>query len=183
MRKLTITFLTIVFCLTSSVVLSETVTPTDLVKRNGIYYKKFTDKPYSGYAKGKSKYGFFEEGSVNNGKQEGVWEYYWANGLLGEKGTYKDGKQDGIWKSYDENGQLAVKGTYKNDKLHGVMIKYHKNGQLYQKGTFKNDKRDGVWETFYKNGQLQSRITWKNGNYIKSEQFSGTLPQRNKLMN
>ena len=149
MRKLTITFLTIVFCLTSSVVLSETVTPTDLVKRNGIYYKKLTDKPYSGYAKGKSKYGFFEEGSFNNGKQEGIWKYYWANDLLGEKGTYKDGKQEGIWKSYDENGQLAVKGTYKNDKLHGVMIKYHKNGQLYQKGTFKNDKRDGVWDTFY----------------------------------
>jgi antitoxin component YwqK of YwqJK toxin-antitoxin module len=171
MRKITITFLTIVLCLVPSIALSETVAPTDLVKRNGIYYKKLTNKPYSGYTKGKSKYGFLEQGTVNNGRQEGVWEYYWTNGLLGEKGTYKDGKQDGIWKSYDENGQLAVKGTYKNDKLHGLMIRYHKNGQLYQEGTFSNNKRDGVWKTFYENGQLQSKITWKNGKYIKSEQF------------
>ena len=171
MRKLTITFLTIVFCLTSSVVLSETVTPTDLVKRNGIYYKKLTDKPYSGYVEGKSKYGFYEKGTFNDGKQEGIWKYYWTNGLLGEKGTYKDGKQEGIWKSYDENGQLAVKGTYKNHKLHGIMIRYHKNGHLYQKGIFKNDKRDGVWETFYENGQLKSKIIWKNGKYIKEEKF------------
>ena len=62
------------------------VSPDDLVKRDGISYKKFTNVPFTG--------------SV-----EGV-----------PKGTYRNGKRDGIEEEYDENGQLRAKGTWKNGK-------------------------------------------------------------------
>ena len=48
MRKLTLTFLTLLFCLTSNVVWSKTVSDDDLVQQEGLYYKKFTEVPFSG---------------------------------------------------------------------------------------------------------------------------------------
>ena len=115
MRKLTITFLTIVFCLTSSIAFSKTVAPTDLVERNGITYKKFSNKPYSGVA-----------------------ETYFYNGQLNRIETYKDGKKEGVEEWYDENGKLWMKGTYKDGKKDGVVEWYHENGRLVKKFTYKN---------------------------------------------
>jgi hypothetical protein len=93
MKNLTITFLTIVFCLTSSIAFSETVKQSDLVNRNGIYYKKFTDKPYSGSVAGKCNVGYFIKGTYQEGKKEGVWESYNEDGWLLAKVTYKNGKK------------------------------------------------------------------------------------------
>ena len=144
MRKITITFLTIVFCLTSSIVWSETVKPTDLVKRNGIIYnKRFSDKPYSGSVKG-----------------------YGGHFL---KGTYRNGKREGVWEEYFDKGQLRLKGTWKNGKREGVWETYHDNGQLSEKRTYKDGKREGLWELYDKNGQLWKKETWKNGEIIKVE--------------
>ena len=44
------------------VVLGETVKFEDLVKRNGLFYNKFTDVPFSGKVSGK------RQGSIKNGK-------------------------------------------------------------------------------------------------------------------
>ena len=50
MKKLTLTLLTCLFILSPNVVLGETM--DDLVKREGIYYKKFTDVPFTGKTTG-----------------------------------------------------------------------------------------------------------------------------------
>ena len=105
MRKLTITFLTIVFCLTPSIAFSKTVKPDDLVVRDGIIYKKFTNKPYSGSVEGEDKDGEFHKGTIKNGKREGLWEKYHENGQLKKIGTFKNGKLDGSFERYHENGQ------------------------------------------------------------------------------
>ena len=44
---------TVLLCLSASIVWSETM--DDLVKRNGVYYKKFSNIPFSGIAKAKEK--------------------------------------------------------------------------------------------------------------------------------
>ncbi|MBI36122.1 MAG: hypothetical protein CL568_00885 [Alphaproteobacteria bacterium] len=121
--------------------LSETVKPTDLVYTNGFYYKKFTDKPYSGSVKGLDEHGYLLKGSYKEGKEEGVWEFYYDNGLIYSKSTYKDGKLHGDYEEYFSNGQLERKLTYKNGKLEGVWEEYYENGQLNYKITFKNGER------------------------------------------
>ena len=70
------------FCFTSSIVWSETVKPTNLVYRNGIYYKKFTYKPYSGSVRGTDELGYLLKGAYKDGKEEGVWEFYYDNGQI-----------------------------------------------------------------------------------------------------
>jgi len=57
----------------------------DLVQREGLYYEKFTNIPFSGKI------------------DEGL-----------ERGSLKDGRKDGLWVDYHENGQLSMKGTFKD---------------------------------------------------------------------
>ena len=108
----------------------------DLVQREGTYYKKFSDVPFTGKTEGK------EQGSFKNGLREGPWVGYWENGQLFYKGDYKNGKEEGPWVGYWENGQLFYKGDYKNGKKEGSWVHYNKDGSvyLYFTGTFK----DGV---------------------------------------
>ena len=104
----------------------------DLVMREGIYYPKFSDVPFTGKTTGK------EQGSVRNGKFDGPWVFYHDNGKLWIKGTYRNGKEEGPWVRYHKNGQLEYTGTYKDGKKHGPWVDHHGNGQLYSKGTFKD---------------------------------------------
>ena len=96
----------------------------DLVERDGIHYKKFSDVPFTGEVKGKYQ------------------------------GRFKNGEMDGPWVSYYDNGQLHTKGTAKNGKQEGPWVFYHENGQLMQKGDFKNGKKEGRWVIYYGDGTL-----------------------------
>ena len=87
-----------------SLALGEEVTMDDLVEREGIYYKKITDVPFSGKVTGGG------QGEIKNGKREGPWVSYFENGQLWDKGDYKNGEREGPWVSYFENGQLEHKG-------------------------------------------------------------------------
>jgi len=58
------------------------LTLDDLVIRDGLYYEKFTDVPFSGE---------IDEGLV--------------------RGELEDGKQEGPWVSYHDNGQLLSKAA------------------------------------------------------------------------
>jgi len=82
----------------------------DLVKREGLFYKKFTDVPFTGEVTGR------HQGSYKNGKKDGPWVSYWDNGQLDSKGTYKDGKKDGPWVSYLKDGTVyeSSTGTFKD---------------------------------------------------------------------
>ena len=111
--------------------LSEEVTLDDLVERKGLYYKKFTDVPFSGKVTGGG------QGEIKNGKREGPWVSYFENGQLWDKGDYKNGEREGPWVSYFESGQLDSKGTWKNGKEEGPWVGYFDNGQLDTKGNFK----------------------------------------------
>ena len=108
--KTLLTLLTCLFILSPNVVLSETM--EDLVRRDGLYYKPFTEVPFTGKITGRTR------GSFKNGKKLGPWVFYHDNGRLSEKGTYKNGKKEGLWIWFKKEG--AVLGpftvTYKDGK-------------------------------------------------------------------
>jgi len=134
MNKTLITFFTVLFCLTSSV--GWSLEYKDLVYLDGLYYKKFTDVPFTGDITGK------------------------------KKGSFKNGKKDGSWISYHENGQLEFEGNYKNDKKEGSWVRYWDDGQLKFKGDYKNGRREGYWIVFSYDGQLWSKGKYKDGQMI-----------------
>ena len=111
----------LVVLLFPSLALGETVKWDDLVEREGVYYKKFTDVPFTGKVTGQY------QGKIRNGKKDGSWVSYYKNGQLSFKGTYKDGKEDGPCVSYYENGKLSQKGEYKNGKREGHWVFFDQN--------------------------------------------------------
>ena len=70
----------------------------DLVKRQGFYYKKFSDVPFTGDVEE------LVQGSFKDGLTEGPWVEYHDNGQVWFKGSYRDGKREGLWIGYYDNG-------------------------------------------------------------------------------
>ena len=151
-----LTSVVLIVLLFPTLALGETM--DDLMIKDGLYYKNFyrifIDVPFSGKVMGK------EQGSIKNGKKDGLWVYYHDNGKLWKSGTFKDGKEDGPWFHYEEDGQLLMKGTFKDGKEDGPWFSYHDNGQLWWKRTYKDGERDGPYIFYHENGQL-----WKKGTY------------------
>ena len=111
------TLLTILFLsLLSSPSWSEIY--SDLLKRDGLYYKKFSDVPFSGEVSGRNMeqdiYDYI--GSMRNGKKEGAWVRYDLLGQLSYKGNYKNDKRQGEWFFYSSDGRLIKiwSGIYRN---------------------------------------------------------------------
>tara|TARA_Y100000991_G_scaffold122240_1_gene92188 strand:+ start:46 stop:411 length:366 start_codon:yes stop_codon:yes gene_type:complete len=114
-------------------IIQETLTINELVKREGLYYKKFTNNPFNGEVLGKFS------GKIKNGKSYGEWLIYHKNGQLWMKGIKKDGKMDGLWEFYSSNGQLWSKGEYKYGK------------------------KDGLWKFFNADDTLKKTERYKDG--------------------
>ena len=173
---------TVLLCLSASVVWSETM--DDLVKRNGVYYKKFSNIPFSGTVKSivdhkwEFTHLFLKEkrlikGKIEKGMKVGLWETYIAEsehtksignekvGQLVESGNYKNGNKDGIWLIYSGTF-LSQKIPYKNGKKEGKGLGYYEDGNLKSELNFKNNKKEGKGLGYYKDGNLKSKLNFKN---------------------
>ena len=139
---------------------SWSLTIDDLVQREGVFYKKFTDVPFNGEV---------DEGQtrvlIKNGKMQGNFERYHDNGQLMLRGYIKNDELDGASEYYNENGQLLSKVNFKNSRKEGGAEHYHDNGQLSQRGNYKNDKMEGFWEGYNEDGTVDTEYTgtFKNG--------------------
>ena len=87
MKKTLITFFIIIFYLNSSV--GWGIKLYELVERDGIYYKKFSDIPFTGKIESRK----IGTGNYKNGKREGSWVMYYDDGRIMDKSYYKDGKK------------------------------------------------------------------------------------------
>ena len=110
----------------------------DLVERDGLYYKKFTDEPFTGSLDEGESWGV-----LKNGKREGPWVTDYVNGQLSWKGVFKSGKREGPWVAYWANGQLRFKGAYKNGEREGPWIAYFDDGTKWEglSGTYRDGKK------------------------------------------
>ena len=69
--------------------MSEICDWNELVERKGLYYKKFSDVPFTGKVTGKG------QGELKDGKKEGPWVGFNEDGTIVPSltGTYKNGKK------------------------------------------------------------------------------------------
>ena len=170
MRKiLLITLLLIVGCSKEPINYEET-----LNERDGVFYTKDTNKPYSGqvfslYDDGKKK----GEGTIKDGKMisKTEWEYN-RNGQKSSERTYKDGEFHGLRTIWFENGQMKYKGTWKNGKQDGLSTRWYENGQKDMELTFKDGRQDGLWTSWYENGQKRDEVTFKDGEEISYKEWN-----------
>tara|TARA_B100001057_G_C22132936_1_gene675226 strand:+ start:101 stop:505 length:405 start_codon:yes stop_codon:yes gene_type:complete len=130
MKTLTIFISILVITLLSSPTWSETLTIDDLVERDGLVYKKFTNVPFTGEITG------IDTGQFKDGKKEGYWEFYHYNGQLSGKGNMKEGRMEGLWFWYSEDGYLHYKGQYCEGNRRGLWKTYRKDGSVKETTTY-----------------------------------------------
>ena len=133
----------------------------DLVYKNSLGYKRFTNTPFTGKITGR------EEGFLKKGKWHGPYVSYYKTGQLEHKGNYNMAKKDGPWKSFRIDKNIISEGNYKNGLNDGVWKYYHLFGNNLQMVTyFKNGKKDGEFKTFYGNGNLMQKGSYRNDNPV-----------------
>ncbi|TKG89887.1 tetratricopeptide repeat protein [Puteibacter caeruleilacunae] len=138
-----------------------------------------------GYYKGGS---LFSIGNSNEeGKEQGLWHYFHANGELNAKGKFIDGKKEGEWVYYNSKGQIETREFNVNGELNGVLTSYRSNGsKSYElpykdskgeghivwydifgkktgEGNFSNDKRVGESKNYYVSGKTKDDFSYKDG--------------------
>ena len=69
---------------------------------------------------GKSMVGTFE-----GGLREGIWTFYYENGLKRLEGTYRSGQKDSLWTYWYDNGVKATEYFYDNKTFDGKIMEWH----------------------------------------------------------
>ena len=77
------------------------------------FSQKLTEVDRGYYENGQKSY----EGTIKDGKPDGLFTSWYENGQKEEEGIFKDKEQDGLWTSWYKNGQKKDERTYKDGKV------------------------------------------------------------------
>lgn len=83
------------------------------------------------------------KGKLLDHKKEGLWNFYYRDGVLRQKTFYKNNEKNGISEEYDEKGLLIKKSIYKNNKLNGKSVSYFENGKESDEYMYKDGNKNG----------------------------------------
>lgn len=91
----------------------------------------------------------------SQGRRQGKWVDYYANGQIRYEGQFKNGFCQGEFKYYDEQGNLKATNTYDKSGNKALNKTYSPNGTLIATGYYLNQKKDGEWKYYSRdNGVL-----------------------------
>ncbi|MFT7613713.1 MAG: antitoxin component YwqK of YwqJK toxin-antitoxin module, partial [Parvicellaceae bacterium] len=79
------------------------------------------------------------EGGYANNNQNGLWKYYFQDGILKEICNWNDGEAEGVTEYYFPNGLLKATGSFMHNKKEGAWQYYDSIGNKEQLSIFKND--------------------------------------------
>lgn len=101
------------------------------------------------------------EGTMRNGKPDGYWKNYHANGTLKSEGNRKEFELDSTWKFYDEGGKTILEINYKSGKKNGFRTTYLSNETI--KENFVDNVKQGNTLVFYPNNKIKFKTPFVNG--------------------
>ena len=82
---------------------------------------------------------------------------YYYSGRIQSEGTIVNGKAEGLATQYFQNGKRALERVYSNGIANGTEVLYYEDGALKQKGNFEKGHEIGTWEMYFPNGQVKQR--------------------------
>lgn len=132
------------------------------------------------------------EGNYSNGRKEGKFNFYFANGQLSETGEYRNDKKDGIWDYYYENGTKRQTLDFKSNEVlvnefwneKGEKRVVSGNGDWYRfdsaekflkiSGEILHGRRNGTWkiEMTFAQGDITNVEKYKDGKFVSGKMFS-----------
>ena len=115
------------------------------------------------------------KGEYVDGERDGLWNFH--NGDNTEEGSYQDGLQNGIWKSWFFNGKLNYQVNYVQGVPDGKFKLYYENGTLREEGIYSMGSKEKNWNKFDMQGTLYLTITYKNDKEYKLNGVKIKLPK------
>jgi antitoxin component YwqK of YwqJK toxin-antitoxin module len=149
---------------------SDGVNQDELEDREGVFYLKNSDSPYTGkyfefHDNGQKK----SEENFKDGKPHGIGFSWYENGQKKVEANLKDGKPDGLSVYWYENGQKQAEINYKDGKPHGIGFNWYENGQKEAEGNHKDGKMDGLVVSWHENGQKMMETNYKDNELISGK--------------
>jgi len=91
---------------------------------------------------------------VGNGGKDGLWTFYYPNGIIRTEENYNNGFLEGASKNYYKNGALKRLSFYKKDNSDSIYINYTIDSKISNQGWYTNDKANGEFFNYYPDGTL-----------------------------
>ncbi len=103
--------------------------------------------------------------TLANGKKQGFWRYFWANGDLKYEVYYENGEKEGLEISYyDGQDCIEYSNTYSKGILDGPRVMFYPNCSTRVEEMYKAGLKDGYERNFDQTGVLLTE-----GNFLKGE--------------
>ncbi|MFB9053346.1 energy transducer TonB [Formosa undariae] len=118
---------------------------------------------------------YFEDGSVhraylkkpvNEGKSfllTGLYQEYYANGVLKVESHFSENELIGTWKQYYPNKNIEWEVNYVDSYKQGLYKQFYENGHLKIEGINDLDLKNGDEKHFDSNGNLRQTLKYKKG--------------------
>lgn len=104
--------------------------------------------------------------------KNGVWKWFFADGVIQSEGVFKHGLKNGVFKYYDVNGNLKTIEKYVDDvkQLDAESVAklelrrdYYPNGKVKIEATYRNGVAEGVRREYNETGDVDKSFIMKNG--------------------
>lgn len=106
----------------------------------------------------------------NQGRRQGHWIKTDKDGSRIFEGDFKDGKEVGVFNYYYPDGTLKMRNTFTTPGRYCSHEAFDKQGKLIAKGYYNQKNRDSVWHFYNEEGKLikiaSYRMGIKEGNHI-----------------
>jgi len=111
----------------------------------------------------------------SEGRKQGAWKFFHANGLVKTEGKFKNDLKDGYFKDYDEKGKLLtiskwIEGEQQKDVVELTKLEiekeYYPNGTVKVFQGYKNGLPEGVRREYTEDGTLVAGFIFKEGKKV-----------------
>lgn len=79
-----------------------------------------------------------KSGQLVNGKNQGLWVWYYEGGQKKMEGYFDKGQRNGKWTTFNKKGDTLSQSEYHNDQLNGT-VTYWQNNRIINRKAYKND--------------------------------------------
>jgi antitoxin component YwqK of YwqJK toxin-antitoxin module/predicted negative regulator of RcsB-dependent stress response len=98
------------------------------------------------------------------GRRQGLWTYYHANGKVRSRDMYTDDELNGLYVDFYDSGVREDSANFKAGKVNGPYYEHSRSGGLRRMRTFNDEGANGPSERYYQCGSKEYDITLKDGN-------------------
>lgn len=101
------------------------------------------------------------EGQIYNGKEFGIWTYYYKSGNKMTEVPHVNGYSHGLVKDWYESGELKSETEFEFGGQNGKFTSWYKNGNKLKQGQY-HDGQSGEWKFWNEQGEIILISHWKN---------------------